>query len=124
MPESMERRTFIIGAVAGGVGLVEYAFVNGWMNKLTEPRGFSVKAYEQHGERAALVAITPNEDFFVTSKGTTPIVKATEWRLKVDGLVAKPFTLSYTELLELPEIEQHLTLECISNPLEGKFIEP
>ena len=36
----MERRTFVIGAVAGGIGLVEYAFVSGWMNKLKEPRGF------------------------------------------------------------------------------------
>jgi len=87
----MERRTFVIGAVAGGVGLVEYAFVNGWMNKLREPRGFSVKAYEKFGEQAALVAITPNEDFYVTSKGTTPLLKAADWRLKVDGLVAKPF---------------------------------
>lgn len=118
----MERRTFVIGAVAGGVGLVEYAFVNGWMNKLREPRGFSVKAYEKFGEQAALVAITPNEDFYVTSKGTTPLLKAADWRLKVDGLVAKPFTLTYAELLALPRIEKHLTLECISNPLDGKFI--
>ncbi len=122
MGRGMERRTFVIGAVAGGIGLVEYAFVNGWMNKLTEPRGFSVKAYEQYGERAALVAITPNEDFYVTSKGTTPILKAADWRLKVDGLVAKPFTLNYADLLALPQIEKYLTLECISNPRDGKFI--
>jgi hypothetical protein len=30
--------------------------------------------------------------------------------------------LDYAELLELPQIEKYLTLECISNPLEGKFI--
>jgi DMSO/TMAO reductase YedYZ molybdopterin-dependent catalytic subunit len=118
----MERRIFIIGAVAGGVGLVEYAFVNGWMNKLSEPRGFSVKAFEPFGEQAALVAITPNQDFYVTSKGTTPILKAGEWRLKVDGLVAIPFTLNYRDLLALPRIEKHLTLECISNAIGGTFI--
>lgn len=118
----MERRTFIIGAVAGGIGLVEYTFVSGWMNKLKEPHGFSVKDYEQYGERAALVAITPNEDFYVTSKGTTPVLKAAEWRLKVDGLVAKPFALTYQDLLALPAIEKHLTLECISNSIGGTFI--
>jgi len=118
----MERRTFIIGAVAGGIGLVEYGFVNGWMNKLREPRGFSVRGYEQFGEQAALVAITPNEDFYVTSKGTSPIVKVADWQLKVDGLVAKPFTLTYRDLLALPRLEKDLTLECISNPTDGTFI--
>jgi DMSO/TMAO reductase YedYZ molybdopterin-dependent catalytic subunit len=118
----MERRTFIIAAVAGGIGLVEYTFVSGWMNKLTAPRGFSVKDYESFGEKAALVAITPNEDFYVTSKGATPVLKAADWRLKVDGLVAEPFTLTYQDLLALPQIEKHLTLECISNAIDGTFI--
>ena len=118
----MERRTFVIGAVAGGIGLVEYAFVNGWMNKLSARPGLSVKAFEQYGQQAALVAITPNEDFYVTSKGTTPIVKAADWRLKVDGLVGNPFTLTHPEVLALPRVEKALTLECISNPLDGKYI--
>ena len=30
--------------------------------------------------------------------------------------------MTYAELLALPRIENHLTLECISNPLDGKFI--
>jgi len=118
----MERRTFIIGAVAGGIGLVEYGFVTRYMNSMRAPRRFSVKDYAQSGEQAALVAITPNEDFYVTSKGTTPRVKAEDWRLKVDGLVARPFTLNYQELLALPSVEKALTLECISNPIGGTFI--
>ena len=65
----MERRTFIIGAVAGGIGLLEYGFVSRYMNSLHAPRGASVKAYKRYGEQAALVAITPNDDFYVTSKG-------------------------------------------------------
>ncbi len=119
---AIERRVFVIGAVAGGIGLVEYALVTGWMNKLTEPRGFSVKAFENYGEQAALLALTPNEDFYVTSKGGTPVLKAADWRLKVDGLVASPFTLNYQHLLALPRIEKHLTLECISNPIGGSYI--
>jgi DMSO/TMAO reductase YedYZ molybdopterin-dependent catalytic subunit len=118
----MERRTFIIGAVAGGIGLVEYGVVTRYMDSMRAPRRFSTKGYSQMGERAALVAITPNEDFYVTSKGTTPRVKAAEWRLKVDGLVARPFTLNYQDLLALPSVEKVLTLECISNPIGGTFI--
>jgi DMSO/TMAO reductase YedYZ molybdopterin-dependent catalytic subunit len=119
---AIERRTFIIGAVAGGIGLVEYGVITGWMKDLTAPRGFSVKDFTDRGEQAALLAITPNDDFYVTSKGTTPLVRAADWRLKVDGLVDRPFELDYNELRALPAIEKHLTLECISNSIDGTFI--
>jgi DMSO/TMAO reductase YedYZ molybdopterin-dependent catalytic subunit len=119
---AIERRTFVIGAVAGGIGLVEYGVITGWMNSLSAPRGFSVKDFENYGERAALLAITPNQDFYVTSKGTTPILKAADWRLRIDGLAAKPFELDYQQLRALPRIEKHLTLECISNSIDGTFV--
>src|SRR5207248_7140214 len=108
----VERRTFIIGALAGGIGLAEYSYVTGWMNHLQDPKDLSVKAYEKYGDRAALVAITPNEDFYVTSKGFTPHVKLEDWRLKFDGLVERPLTFDYKALLALPKIEKYLTLEC------------
>jgi len=115
----MERRTFIIGAVAGGIGLAEYGFVSRYMNGLRAPRGVSVRQFEKFQEQAALVAITPNEDFYVTSKGSTPRVDRALWRLKLDGLVAHPLSLSFTDLLSLPSIDRTLTLECISNPVGG-----
>jgi DMSO/TMAO reductase YedYZ molybdopterin-dependent catalytic subunit len=118
----MERRTFIIAAVAGGVGLVEYGYLTRWMNGLRDPGSFSVKAYEKYGAEAALVAVTPNEDFYVTSKGGTPAVKAANWRFKFDGLVARPFTLNYQDVLNLRRIEKELTLECISNSIGGNAI--
>lgn len=118
----MERRKFIIGAVAGGIGLLEYGVVSRWMNGMRSGGGLSVKPYERLGERAALVAITPNEDFYVTSKGMTPRVDVSQWRFKIDGLVAKPFTLTYNEVLGLPRVEKFLTLECISNPVGGNAL--
>jgi DMSO/TMAO reductase YedYZ molybdopterin-dependent catalytic subunit len=118
----MERRTFIIIAAAGGLGLAEYGFVSRFMNGIRAARGFSVKPYEKYGAQAALVAITPNDSFYVTSKGGTPQLKPEEWQLKIDGLVAHPFTLSYEDLLKLPRIEKYLTLECISNPVDGGIV--
>jgi DMSO/TMAO reductase YedYZ molybdopterin-dependent catalytic subunit len=118
----MERRTFIIGAVAGGIGLVEYTVVSRYMNSLRARPRASVKAYQRFGERAALVAITPNDDFYVTSRGTTPYLDSSKWRLRFEGLAANPFTLTYAELLELPKVQKTLTLECIENPIGGTFI--
>jgi Oxidoreductase molybdopterin binding domain/Bacterial Ig domain len=118
----MERRTFIIAAVAGGVGLFEYGFVSRYMDAVRTPHGFSVNPYEKFGEKAALVAITPNDGFYVTSKGGTPHLKPEEWSLTVEGLVAHPFTLSYQDVLALPQIQKYLTLECISNPVDGGIV--
>jgi DMSO/TMAO reductase YedYZ molybdopterin-dependent catalytic subunit len=118
----MERRTLIIGAVAGGIGLVEYALTNRWMNGMRDPGGFSVKAYEQYGSKAALMAITPNDEFYVTSKGGTPTVDREKWQLQFDGLVGHPFSINYQDLLKLPKIEKVYTLECISDPVGGTAI--
>ncbi len=118
----MERRTFIIGAIAGGIGLLEYTAVSRWMNGMRQGGVPSVKEYERYGSRAALMAITPNEDFYVTSKGATPRVDVARWRFKIDGLVRNPFTLTYEDVRKLPRLEKALTLECISNPIGGNFL--
>jgi DMSO/TMAO reductase YedYZ molybdopterin-dependent catalytic subunit len=118
----MERRTLIIGAVAGGIGLIEYAFTNRWMDGMRDPAGLSVKAFEQYGSRAALMAITPNDQFYITSKGGTPTLDRNKWELKFDGLVERPFSINYQDLLKLPRIEKVYTLECISNPIDGTAI--
>jgi Oxidoreductase molybdopterin binding domain/Mo-co oxidoreductase dimerisation domain len=118
----MERRTFIIAAVAGGIGLIEYSYVSKFMNGIHNAQGFSVKPYEKYGSRAALVAITPNDSFYVTSKGGTPQVKKEDWTLSFEGLVAHPFTLNYKDVVALPSLEKYLTLECISNPVEGGIV--
>jgi DMSO/TMAO reductase YedYZ molybdopterin-dependent catalytic subunit len=118
----MERRAFIISAVAGGVGLLEYASISHWMNNMGRSSAPPVEDYEKYGERAAVMAITPNDDFYVMSKGTTPQLRASKWQLNVDGLVDQPFTLSYRELLALPRLEKIMTLECISNPIGGNLL--
>jgi DMSO/TMAO reductase YedYZ molybdopterin-dependent catalytic subunit len=118
----MERRTLIIGAIAGSIGLFEYATVSRWMDGIGDPQGLSVKAYEKYGQRAALMAITPNDEFYITSKGFTPSVNREKWQLKFDGLVSHPFSINYLELLALPRIEKVYTLECISNPVGGNAI--
>ena len=116
----MERRTFIIAAAAGGVGLAEYLYFSGWMNALgAAPPPADVRNFEALGPRAALDAIPPNRDFYITSKGSAPAVDAASWKLTVGGLVERPFTLSYAELRALPVLERELTLECIGNSIGG-----
>lgn len=67
--------------------------------------------------------ITPNADFYVVDEAIVkPVVDAERWRLGVGGNVRVAFALGYDDLLALPAVEQHQTLECISNPVGGPLI--
>jgi DMSO/TMAO reductase YedYZ molybdopterin-dependent catalytic subunit len=66
--------------------------------------------------------ITPNDKFYVTSYGGTPLIDPATWSLKITGLVEKPIELSYADIRKLPQIKQTLTLECISNAPDGTAI--
>jgi len=44
----------------------------------------------------------------------TPAVAAERWRLTVDGAVETPLTLSYAELLALPQVEQEADFHCVT----------
>lgn len=67
-------------------------------------------------------AITPNDQFYVTSYRSPPAIRIHEWSLRVDGLVRTPLTLPYNDLLARPRVSQIVTLECVGNTVGGEFI--
>src|ERR1700736_4134270 len=82
----MDRRRFI--SIAGGAGLgillpyavyrsLAYGFGAGHVN---------VKDYEKFGPEAALRAIAPVDQFYVTSSHGEPAVDVNKWLLTIDGL--------------------------------------
>ena len=58
----------------------------------------------------------------VSKNFNDPRVTSDKWSLEVSGLVAQPRQFSYEEILALPTVTQHTTLECISNTLGGKLM--
>jgi sulfite oxidase len=57
--------------------------------------------------------ITPAELFFTRSHGTIPLIDAATWRLEVGGLVDRPASYSFEELLRaFPRREVTATLVC------------
>jgi DMSO/TMAO reductase YedYZ molybdopterin-dependent catalytic subunit len=51
-----------------------------------------------------------------------PGIDRDAWRLQVDGLVGRPLTLGYDDLLRMPALEQYVTLQCISNLVGGDLV--
>jgi len=117
----MERRTFIAIVGGGGIGiLLPYAIYRSLSGGVHASIG--VKDYLKYGPQAALRAITPADEFYVTSSGDEPAVDVDKWSLAIDGLVEQPQRFRYAEIRNLPRYQTHLTLECISNPIGGASI--
>jgi len=66
--------------------------------------------------------ITPIEHFFVRTHVYVPSVNVSDWRLKVEGEVAAPLTLTFDELKQLPSVELISVVECAGNG--RRFFDP
>jgi DMSO/TMAO reductase YedYZ molybdopterin-dependent catalytic subunit len=59
--------------------------------------------------------MTPTPLFYVRNHFPIPTINADEWRLTLDGEVARPLQLTYRELRALPSRSLLVTLECAGN---------
>jgi DMSO/TMAO reductase YedYZ molybdopterin-dependent catalytic subunit len=66
---------------------------------------------------------TPNDDFYrIDAALTVPRVSVSDWRLRISGMVGRPFELTYDELLEREIVEADVTIACVSNEVGGRLI--
>jgi DMSO/TMAO reductase YedYZ molybdopterin-dependent catalytic subunit len=66
--------------------------------------------------------ITPTRDFYrVDTAIVPPRVDPRGWRLRVGGMVERPFELSYQQLLAMPMEEHDITLVCVSNEVGDRL---
>lgn len=64
--------------------------------------------------------LTANDDFYrVDTAFTVPRVTTADWRLVIHGLVDEPFTVTWAELVAMPQVERVITLTCVSNEVGG-----
>lgn len=62
--------------------------------------------------------VTPSDDVYVIAHMGIARVDVAQWRLRVDGLVERPWELDYDTLTALPATEVTAVLECFGNPVE------
>ena len=58
--------------------------------------------------------IVPSGWRIYTVAATMPVFNRTTWRLRIDGLVERPVTLSYEQLRALPRVEQVSDFHCVT----------
>ena len=59
--------------------------------------------------------ITPIENFFIRSHARNPKINATSYRLRVEGMVEQPLSISLADLKKFSEIALVATLTCAGN---------
>jgi DMSO/TMAO reductase YedYZ molybdopterin-dependent catalytic subunit len=66
---------------------------------------------------------TPNGRFYRIDRAlTVPQIDPKDWRLRIHGMVDRPTTLTYDELLARPLVEHWVTLCCVSNEVGGDLV--
>ena len=67
--------------------------------------------------------VTPNDRFYrIDTELLVPRLDAMSWELRVDGMVERPFTIGYEELIGMPLVEQYVTIACVSNEVGGDLV--
>ncbi|HSI99907.1 MAG TPA: molybdopterin-dependent oxidoreductase [Patescibacteria group bacterium] len=67
--------------------------------------------------------VTPNERFYrIDTALLVPRPNVDTWRLRVTGMVERPFELTYDELLAMPLHDQYVTIACVSNEVGGNLV--
>ena len=66
---------------------------------------------------------TPNSQFYrVDTALVVPQVQPQSWQLRIHGMVDKPMTITFADLMKRPMIDHDVTLTCVSETVGGPFI--
>jgi DMSO/TMAO reductase YedYZ molybdopterin-dependent catalytic subunit len=66
---------------------------------------------------------TPNGQFYrVDTALVVPQVSPQSWQLRIHGMVGKPLTLTFDELMKRPMIDHDMTMTCVSEQVGGSLI--
>ncbi|MFF4054076.1 molybdopterin-dependent oxidoreductase [Streptomyces chartreusis] len=136
--ELTERRRFVVGTLGTAAG----ALVAGYGGK-----EWIKKRYNVSNARAKVVLptparvlpeppasvhpavdglgpfFTPTSKFYrVDTALALPHVAPRDWKLKIHGMVDRPFEITFDELLSYRFEEHDMTLTCVSNPVGGPYV--
>ena len=66
---------------------------------------------------------TPEPQFYrVDTSLVVPQVTAASWQLRIHGMVDRPMTISFNQLMQQPMVEHDITLTCVSEAVGGGYV--
>lgn len=83
----------------------------------------AVPAAADFGVTGVEPILVPNDDFYrIDTALSVPRVDLQQWTLDITGLVDRPYTISYADLLDMRMVERDVTLSCVSNRVGGNLV--
>ncbi|HSN11099.1 MAG TPA: molybdopterin-dependent oxidoreductase [Propionibacteriaceae bacterium] len=130
LEDPSRRRWFRLALAAGGVGVLggllgQGLKAAGAQSPVTLPSR-SLTPFPE-GLETQVPGINPfvtaAKDFYrIDVTLEPPTVDPKTWRLSVEGMVDRPFSIGWDDLLAMDAIERPVTLECVSNEVGGDLI--
>jgi DMSO/TMAO reductase YedYZ molybdopterin-dependent catalytic subunit len=131
-----DRRTFLYAAAGtAALAVVATAASRGLRSRRTVSRGTTDVALPSPKTSVPVPAsqpfqvdglspyITPNADFYrIDTALLVPQVDAASWTVDITGMVDRPLTFSYDDLLGMDLVQQPVTLSCVSNEVGGDLV--
>jgi DMSO/TMAO reductase YedYZ molybdopterin-dependent catalytic subunit len=132
----MGRRRFLVtaAAIAGGAAVAgvlgrslrSTEVVESARRSITIPRPGRVTAVPAT-TGIDVPGVTPyviaNDDFYrIDTALRVPVIDVDGWQLEISGMVERPFTITFDELLALESVEEPVTLQCVSNEVGGRLV--
>ncbi|MGH3649457.1 MAG: molybdopterin-dependent oxidoreductase, partial [Acidimicrobiia bacterium] len=76
--------------------------------------------FEVEGLESILV---PNENFYrIDTALSIPRIDLQEWTLSITGMVDRPYSIDFSDLLDMRMVERDVTLSCVSNRVGGDLV--
>jgi len=67
--------------------------------------------------------LTPNDRFYkIDTSLISPRVDVSTWKLEITGLVDRPYSLSFDELVAMADTEETVTIACVSNEVGDTLV--
>jgi DMSO/TMAO reductase YedYZ molybdopterin-dependent catalytic subunit len=83
----------------------------------------SVPAPAELGIDGLSPVITSNETFYrIDTAFSIPRVDIQDWTMSVEGMVDRPYSITYFDLLDMRMVERDVTLSCVSNEVGGDLV--
>ena len=137
-PLGWDRRRFLVTSGAAAVAAAAAAGVaksleNGRVDDLREATRGTLPSTGEPGltetiPSSATVSpvtpfVTPADQFYrIDTALSFPRANRATWAVEVKGMVDTPLTLTYDDLLALPQVERVVTLCCVSNEVGDEYV--
>jgi len=67
--------------------------------------------------------LVPNVDFYrIDTALSVPRIDLQEWSLSITGMVDRPYSIGFPDLLDMRMVERDITLSCVSNQVGGSLV--